>query len=79
VRQPSLRIFMLRKTLLTLTALASLTMAHTAKAVNDKTFFSGAHLWMTIDQCVVGYKTILHDHFRADYTGIDQNDEALEN
>jgi hypothetical protein len=40
--------------LLTLTALAALSLAN-AKAVDDKTFFSGAHIGMTIDECMAYY------------------------
>jgi hypothetical protein len=40
--------------LLTLTVLASLSLAN-AQAVDDKTFFSGAHIGETIDECMAYY------------------------
>jgi opacity protein-like surface antigen len=45
------------KTLSVLTVLASLWVANAAKAVDDKTFFSGAHLGVTLDECYHYYNT----------------------
>jgi hypothetical protein len=39
-------------------AIASLTIANYAQTPDDKTFFSGAHLGMTIDECVGYYRKI---------------------
>ena len=48
----------MRKLIIILTAIASLTIANYAQTPDDKTFFSGAHLGMTIDECVAYYRKI---------------------
>jgi hypothetical protein len=65
------------KTLSLLMALASLSMADPAKAVDDQTFFSGAHLGMTLDECYVYYNEIA-DGGIAEHSGAPSGERQID-
>jgi hypothetical protein len=59
----------MKRILLTLTALARLTMAHAQNAIDDKTFFSGANLGMTLDEAYAYYTPEIAGGGIAEHSG----------
>jgi hypothetical protein len=66
------------KTLSLLMALASLSVADAAKAVDDKTFFSGAHLGMTLDECYAYYDDSVADGGIAEHSGAPRGERQID-
>jgi hypothetical protein len=58
-------------------ALGSLTIADPAKAVDDKTFFSGARLGMTLDECYAYYDSIA-DGGIAEHSGAPRGERQID-
>lgn len=59
----------MKKALLILTALASLTIANYSARADDKSFFAGAHLGMFINQCEAYYKNSRQDVGALEHSG----------
>jgi len=59
-------------------ALASVSVADAAKAVDDKTFFSGAHLGMTLDECYAYYDDSVADGGIAEHSGAPRGERQID-
>src|SRR4029077_13754725 len=66
------------KTLSLLMALASLTMAHAQNAIDDKTFFSGAHLGATLDEAYAYYTPEIADGGIAEHSGAPRGERQID-